>query len=169
MSDPSDTPVPPRSVPKASAAPEYSAPGYSVPDYSAPASSASASSGSASSAPLTAEEDKLWASLAHFLNIIPLVPAIIIFVAFGNRGPRTKVESKEALNWTINVSGIFVIAWFVQFILSFIPIVGWVLIGVISILLWALGALNLAFAIVGGLKVNTGGSYRYPVNIRWIK
>jgi uncharacterized Tic20 family protein len=28
---------------------------------------------------------------------------------------------------------------------------------------------NIIFAIMGGVKVNGGGSYRYPVNIRWIK
>jgi hypothetical protein len=28
---------------------------------------------------------------------------------------------------------------------------------------------NIIFAILGGIKVNGGGSYRYPVNIRWIK
>ena len=29
--------------------------------------------------------------------------------------------------------------------------------------------LNVIFSIMGGIKVNGGGSYRYPVNIRWIK
>ena len=67
------------------------------------------------------------------------------------------------------MSGIYFIAIIVQAILSFIPIVGWVLIGVISIVMWALAVLILVFAIMGGVRVNSGGSYRYPANIRWIK
>ena len=112
-------------------------------------------------APLTEAEDKQWASFAHFGNIILLVPALIIYLVFKDRGPKVAVEGKEALNWTINVTALYIIF----FILSFIPFVGLITV----ILNLALGVVNIIFAILGGVKVNGGGSYRYPVNIRWIK
>ena len=119
--------------------------------------------------PLSETDDKLWASLSHFLNIILLIPALVIYLAFGPRGARTRVESKEALNWTINVTGALVALWILGLILGFIPIIGFIW-GLISFLIWlALIIVNVVFSILGGVKVNAGGSYRYPVNIRWIK
>jgi uncharacterized Tic20 family protein len=111
--------------------------------------------------PLTEAEDKQWASFAHFGNIILLIPALIIYLVFKDRGPKVAVEGKEALNWTINVTG----AWIILAILSVIPFIGLLF----SLLLLALAIVNIIFAILGGVKVNGGGSYRYPVNIRWIK
>ncbi|MET4782309.1 DUF4870 domain-containing protein [Glaciihabitans sp. UYNi722] len=112
-------------------------------------------------APLSETDDKLWAQLSHFLNIILLIPALIIYLVFGPRGARTRVESKEALNWTINVTGAAIILG----ILTLIPFLGILF----SLLYFALIVVNIIFAILGGVKVNAGGSYRYPVNIRWIK
>ena len=39
----------------------------------------------------------------------------------------------------------------------------------LGIIIWLVIIANIIFAILGGVKVNGGGSYRYPVNIRWIK
>lgn len=120
-------------------------------------------------APLTAAEDKQWASLSHFLNIILLIPALIIYLVFGPRGAQTRVESKEALNWTINITGAFIALTILNVILGFIPILG-IIWAFLSVLIWvALVVVNILFSILGGVKVNGGGSYRYPVNIRWIK
>ena len=118
--------------------------------------------------PLSETDDKLWASLSHFLNIILLIPALVIYLAFGPRGARTRVESKEALNWTINVTGIVIVGNILSVIFSFIPF-GFIISLLITIILWAVIILNIVFSILGGVKVNAGGSYRYPVNIRWIK
>ena len=116
-------------------------------------------------APLTEAEAKQWASFAHFGNIILLIPALIIYLVFKDRGPKVAVEGKEALNWTINVTGAFIILQVLSLILAFtifLPLI-------IGILVFALIIVNIIFAILGGVKVNGGGSYRYPVNIRWIK
>jgi uncharacterized Tic20 family protein len=116
-------------------------------------------------APLTEAEDKQWASFAHFGNIILLIPALIIYLVFKDRGPKVAVEGKEALNWTINITGAFIILQVLSLITAFtifLPLI-------IGILVFALIIVNIIFAILGGVKVNGGGSYRYPVNIRWIK
>ena len=120
-------------------------------------------------APLTEAEDKQWASFAHFGNIILLVPALIIYLVFKDRGPKVAVEGKEALNWTINVTAIVVIGNILNLILGFIPVIGWIIALLIVIVIWAVIIANIIFAILGGVKVNGGGSYRYPLNIRWIK
>ncbi len=118
-------------------------------------------------APLSEAEDRQWASFAHFGNIILIVPALLIWVVFRTRGPKTAVESTEALNWTINVTAVAIILNILNVVLAAAGL------GVVSIvfllLFWAVLIVNLIFAIMGGVKVNGGGSYRYPVNIRWIK
>lgn len=120
-------------------------------------------------APLTEAEDKQWASFAHFGNIILLVPALVIWLVFKDRGAKTNVEGKEALNWTINITGIVVGGNILSFIIGFIPVVGWIIALLLTLVIWAALIVNLIFAILGGVKVNGGGSYRYPLNIRWIK
>jgi uncharacterized protein len=117
-------------------------------------------------APLTEAEDKQWASFAHFGNILSFVPALIIWLIFKDRGPKTNVEGKEALNWGINVVAGFIILQILNAILAFVFFPLSILTG---LLIFALVIVNIIFAIMGGVKVNGGGSYRYPVNIRWIK
>jgi uncharacterized Tic20 family protein len=118
-------------------------------------------------APLSEAEDKQWASFAHFGNIISLIPPLIIWLVFKDRGAKTNVEGKEATNWGINVAGILIINGILSLILVPLTFGIWV---IISTLIWiVVVVVNLIFAIMGGVKVNGGGSYRYPVNIRWIK
>ncbi|MDP9026270.1 MAG: DUF4870 domain-containing protein [Actinomycetota bacterium] len=116
-------------------------------------------------APLTESEDKQWASFAHFGNILSFVPALIIWLIFRERGPKTNVEGKEALNWGINVTGAFIILQILNAILAFTIIT----VFLFGLIIFALLIVNIIFAIMGGVKVNGGGSYRYPANIRWIK
>ncbi|GGF40701.1 DUF4870 domain-containing protein [Subtercola lobariae] len=124
---------------------------------------------SAAGAPLSAADDKLWASLAHFGNIILLIPALIIYLVFKDRGALVNQESKEALNWTINVTGAIIVINILSTIFGFIPFVGAIL-GLLLTLVWvAVLIVNLVFAIIGGVRVNGGGTYRYPFNYRWIK
>jgi uncharacterized protein len=116
----------------------------------------------APAAPFTEAEDKQYSTLATFLNIILLIPGLIFYFAFGSRGPKIKEQSKENLNWTINATG----AYIILLILTLIPFIGLLFL----LLAYAVGILNLVFAIIGGVKLsNTGETYRYPINIRWIK
>lgn len=123
----------------------------------------------AAAAPLSPAEDKQWASFAHFGNIILLLPALIIYLVFKDRGTLVNQEGKEALNWTINITGLVIAINIINAILGFIPIIGWILALLLTLVLWAAYIVNIIFAILGGVKVNGGGSYRYPMNIRWIK
>ena len=119
----------------------------------------------APAAPLSEAEDKQWASFAHFGNILSFVAPLIIWLIFKDRGTKSNVEGKEALNWGINVAGASIILFILSILTAFtifLPLI-------FQLLSWAVIIVNVIFAIMGGIKVNGGGSYRYPVNIRWIK
>ena len=115
-------------------------------------------------APLSQAEDRQWASFAHLGGILWLLPSLIIWLIFKDRGVKTNVEAKEALNWQIT----FLIGWVALTIIGTILL--FVGIGIIFTLLsWALYILNVVFSILGFVKVNNGGSYRYPFALRLIK
>ena len=116
----------------------------------------------APAAPFTEAEDKQYATLATFLNIILLIPGLIFYFAFASRGPKIGAQSKENLNWTITVTG----AYIILLILGIIPFLGILFV----ILAWLVGVANLVFSIIGGVKVsNTGEFYKYPFSLKLIK
>ncbi|MFF1879033.1 DUF4870 domain-containing protein [Leifsonia sp. NPDC058230] len=119
----------------------------------------------APAAPLDQAQDKQWASFAHLGGILWILPSLIIYLVFKDRGALTRQESKEALNWQIT----WLIVWFVSVMISVFLVltpVGFIF----SLLIpWALYIVNLVFSILGFVKVNSGGTYRYPVNFRFIK
>ena len=128
--------------------------------------------------PLTPAEDKQWASFAHFGGILWILPSLIIFLVFKDRGALTKQESKEALNWQITFLIIYTALWIILAILGAIftsIAISSGSYGLLSItgLFWALPFLlwvaNVIFSIMGGVKVNGGGAYRYPFAFRFIK
>ena len=118
--------------------------------------------------PLSESDDKLWASLAHFGGVLWILPSLLIYLILKDRGPKVRVEAKEALNWQIT----FLIIWIIWVIISAIITLPLLLAGVgflvtlIGFLIWAA---NAALSIIGGIKVNGGGSYRYPFAFRFIK
>jgi uncharacterized Tic20 family protein len=119
-------------------------------------------------APLTAADDKLWASLAHFGGILWILPSLIIFLVFKDRGERTRVEAKEALNWQIT----FLIVWIAWLIIAAILAIPLLLIGagwLITLIGFLVYVGNAVLSILGGVKVQQGGSYRYPFSFRFIK
>ncbi len=111
----------------------------------------------APAAPLSETDDKLYAGLSHILGILGIVPSLIIFLVFKDRGAKTAVESKEALNFQITALGIEIIGY----------ILSVVFIGLLVIP--AIWIIRIIFSILGWQKVQAGGSYRYPFALRLIK
>ncbi|HEY9499347.1 MAG TPA: DUF4870 domain-containing protein [Terrimesophilobacter sp.] len=122
-------------------------------------------------APLTPAEDKQWASFAHFGGILWILPSLIIYLVFKDRGALTRQESKEALNWQITFLIVFIGWSIIAGILGAIFLFSgaWALSWIFSLIGWLVYLANVVFSILGGVKVNGGGSYRYPVNFRFIK
>jgi len=120
----------------------------------------------APAAPLPPAEDQQWASFAHFGGVLGFIPPLIIWLVFKDRGRRTDVEGKEALNFQITVLLTWVAYSIVSTILAFIPILGFLM---ATLLFLAILAAQIVFPILGGVRVNSGGSYRYPFALRLIK
>ncbi|MEY9850586.1 putative Tic20 family protein [Leifsonia sp. EB41] len=123
---------------------------------------------SAAAAPLDPAQDKQWASFAHLGGILWFLPSLIIWLVFKDRGQLTNQEAKEALNWQIT----WILVWVVSQILG--VIIGTFTFGIgyllFSLLIpWVLYIVNLVFSILGFVRVNSGGTYRYPLNFRFIK
>ena len=128
--------------------------------------------------PLSESDDKLWASLAHLGGILYILPSLIIYLVLKDRGAKVRVEAKEALNWQITFVGIYIILQILVAIISGIVFAASVstlngaglgVTGFLWLIPGALWLLNAILSLMGFLKVNGGGSYRYPFAFRFIK
>lgn len=161
MSDPNASqPVDPATPPPAASAPTpppaaAGAPG-AQPPYPA----------TAPAGPYAPETDKQLAMWAHIGGVVGFLPALIIWLIGKDRGPRVATEGKEALNWQITFTIAYAALWIITTILSAIV---WFLGLILWLLPLALWVLNVVWSIQGGIKVNAGGSFRYPWNLRLIK
>lgn len=118
-------------------------------------------------APLSEAEDRQWASFAHLGGIIGLLPSLIIFLVFKDRGAFTRDESKEALNFQIVVTIGQLAILIINSILTAVTFGIWGLIGwILPLGLWVL---SLIWSIMGFSKAKDGIAYRYPLNFRIIK
>ena len=131
----------------------------------------------AAAQPLSPADEKLWSTLAHVGNIVGFLPSLLIFLILGPRSARVREESKEALNFVITA----IIAYVVLFILGVIlGVIGAnapsgisLIFGLLGLLVglaeFAVWILLIVFSIVAAVRVNSGGTYRYPLALRLIK
>lgn len=107
--------------------------------------------------PMTPNDERLWAMLAH-LSIVAfsIIAPIIILAALGKRSQFVSDQAKEALNFHLTV----LIAAIVSAILI-IVLVGFVLLAIV-------GIGSLVLGIIAALKAYDGEAYRYPVCIRFL-
>ncbi|HEY5221809.1 MAG TPA: DUF4870 domain-containing protein [Microbacteriaceae bacterium] len=139
-------------------------------------------------APFTAAQDKQYAMWAHlggavsflafftgWLAILAIVSALVIYLVFGKRGMLTKQESKEALNFQITMVAAMIVWAIISAIVTAallfsLNLALWTtIILILALIGWVLVVLDVVFSIVGAVRVNGGGSYRYPFAIRFIK
>lgn len=114
----------------------------------------------ATALPLTASEDRQFATLAHFGGILGFIPALLILLIFKDRGPFTAQEAREALNFTLPPTVLALAAW----LLSFVPVIGGVF-AVVNALIWVTITV---FSVMAGIQANRGRPYRYALNLRLI-
>ncbi|WP_026552220.1 DUF4870 domain-containing protein [Arthrobacter sp. H20] len=112
----------------------------------------------ANALPLTASEDRQWATLAHFGGILGFIPSLLILLIFKNRGPFTAQEAREAFNFTFPPTILAFAAW----LLSLLPTVGG-LFAVVNALIWVAIAVS---SVIAGIQVNRGRPYQYVLNLR---
>jgi uncharacterized Tic20 family protein len=131
----------------------------------------------AAAQPLSPADEKLWSTLAHIGNIIGFLPSLLIFLILGPRSLRVREESKAALNFVITAIIVWVALWIVGGIInalysvtpSGLDIVFLLLGFIIGLAQFAVWILLIVFSIVAAVRVNAGGSFRYPVSLHLIK
>lgn len=111
--------------------------------------------------PLSEAEDRQWASFAHLGGIISVLPSLIIWLVFKDRGRFTDIEAKEALNFQLTLLGVHVICWILD-----ATLVGAVIGIPLDLIAWIVG---IVYSILAFLKVKDGVAYRYPFAVRLIK
>ena len=111
----------------------------------------------ATSAALSPEQDVQWGSFAHLGGVLGVLPSLIIWLVFKDRGTFTNTEAKEALNFQITL----IFGYIISAIL-WIVFVGY-------LLTWAVWIVGVVFSIIAFLQAKDGKHYRYPFAIRLIK
>src|SRR5665647_1341227 len=108
-------------------------------------------------APLSDSDQRMWAMLAHLGGILWFLPSLIIWLVFKGRGRFVEEQAKEALNFQILMTIVYVIG----------IITSWLIFGIFILIAGGIAAL--IFIIMAAIAVNKGEAYRYPVNVRLIK
>ena len=111
----------------------------------------------ATSAALSPEQDVQWGSFAHLGGVLGVLPSLIIWLVFKDRGAFTNTEAKEALNFQITL----IFGYIISAIL-WIVFIGY-------LLTWAVWIVGVVFSIIAFLPAKDGKHYRYPFAIRLIK
>ena len=106
--------------------------------------------------PLDISQDKQFATLAHLGGVVGALPSYVIHRTLGDRGPFTRQESREALNFSLLPTVIILVG----IGLSLIPGVGWIF-ALVASLTWVVLA---AQSVIAGIKVNQGEPYQYRGN-----
>lgn len=107
--------------------------------------------------PMTASDEKLWATLIHLGGLFfSFLPALIGYLVLKDRGPFIRSHTATALNFQLTL----LIAYVVASVLT-IVLIGFLLLPVI-------GILSLVFSIIAAIKANQGEWYHYPLTIRFV-
>jgi uncharacterized Tic20 family protein len=106
--------------------------------------------------PLPADQERLWAMLAHLLSFVAayialgFIAPLVVLLVFGPR-------SAESLNFNLS--------WLIY------AIVGVVLIflGIGILILLALGIAYVFLVIIASIRANNGELFRYPLTLRFVR
>jgi uncharacterized Tic20 family protein len=106
---------------------------------------------------LSADDERLWATLIHVGGIFfQFLPALIGYLVLKDRGPFIHEHAKAALNFQLTV--------LVGYIVGYLTLL--LLVGFLVLIIVAVG--NVVFSIIAAIAANRGEWYRYPVAIPFI-
>lgn len=113
--------------------------------------------------PLTPDQERTWAVLAHLSAFVAAYVALgflgplVVLLVFGPRSAFVREHAVEALNFNLT----WLIYIFIAIILAFL------LIGIL--ILVVLGIAYLVFVVIAAVRANAGEHYRYPATIRFVR
>ena len=112
--------------------------------------------------PLPADQERLWAMLAHLLSFVAayialgFIAPLVVLLVFGPRSAYVRAHAVESLNFNLS--------WLIYAIGGG----GLLIIGIGVLILIALGIAYVALVIIASVRANNGQLYRYPLTIRFI-
>jgi uncharacterized protein len=113
--------------------------------------------------PLPADQERLWAMLAHLLSFVAaylflgFVAPLAVLLVFGPRSAYVRAHAVESLNFNLTWLLYGIVAVILAFLLIGIPI------------LIALGIAYVVLVVIASVKANNGELYRYPLTIRFVR
>ena len=112
-------------------------------------------------APLTPDQERTFASFAHLGGIIWILPSLIIWLVYKDRGPFVSSEARKALNFMITAT----IAWVAVYILdvAFLP---YLLASLLNLAIWVV---VVVFSIQGFQSAQKGQPFKYPFSLDLVK
>ena len=112
-------------------------------------------------APLTPDQERTFASFAHLGGIIWILPSLIIWLVYKDRGPFVSSEAKKALNFMITAT----IAWVAVTVLdvAFLP---YLLASLLNLAIWVV---VVVFSIQGFQSAQKGQPFKYPFSLELVK
>jgi uncharacterized protein len=113
--------------------------------------------------PLSPDQERLWATLAHLLSFVAAYIALgflaplIVLLLFGQRSAYVRAHAVESLNFNLS--------WLLYAIVGVLLI----FIGIGILILIALGIAYVILIVVASIRANNGVFYRYPLTIRFVR
>lgn len=119
---------------------------------------------------LVSQEDKTMGLIAHLSALVTIGPLIVWLINKDKpeKGFVTR-NALEALNFVITIWLLSISVFIVNFIMAFIPVIGWIIALILGLAMMVVGLGALVLIIMAAVKANGGEEYRYPVNLRLIK
>jgi uncharacterized protein len=113
--------------------------------------------------PLSPDQERLWAMLAHLLSFVAaylflgFVAPLVVLLVFGPRSAYVRAHAVESLNFNLS--------WLLYAIVSVVLFV----IGIGILLLLALGIAYVVLVVIASIRANNGEFFRYPLTIRFVR
>jgi uncharacterized Tic20 family protein len=120
-------------------------------------------------------EERQWAMFAHLSALLgalltgavggwgSFLGPLIIWLVKKDTMPFVDDQGKEALNFNITVSAVFLLLWMLTFLTFFVGAL------LTFPLMFIIGIAALVFIVIAAIKSNEGQAYRYPFTIRLVK
>jgi uncharacterized Tic20 family protein len=113
--------------------------------------------------PLPADQERLWAMLAHLLSFVAayialgFIAPLVVLLVFGPRSAYVRAHAVESLNFNLS--------WLLYACVGVVLII----LGIGILILLALGIAYVALVIIASVRANNGQFFRYPLTIRFIR
>ena len=113
--------------------------------------------------PLPADQERLWAMLAHLLSFVAasialgFIAPLVVLLVFGPRSAYVRAHAVESLNFNLS--------WLIYAIAGVVLI----FLGIGILILLALGIAYVFLVIIASIRANNGQLFRYPLTLRFIR